>query len=115
MARNRKRRRPFIRSFLSQNVRGLKSGARLTELLDTLSNRRYVVACIQETWRTGAECFREDGHTFIGSGLVEPVCKRGSQGVAILLGEEGTQKLGRTPDVKSITLLGQDASQDAWL
>jgi exonuclease III len=89
--KHKRRRKPLIRTFLSQNVRGLKSPARLTELLDTLRRRPWLAVCLQETWRTGEECFSEEGCTFIGIGLASPVCNRGSQGVGVLLSAEGTK------------------------
>ena len=78
-------------TFVSQNVRGLKSDERLEELFAYVRRRNIVAACIQETWRSGND-FLENGHCCaILSGLdpASVICKRGSQGVGIILSSDG--------------------------
>ena len=81
-----KRRAPFRRRapllLLSQNCRGLKTDARLTELCATLNGRRAFITGLQETWRTGKEDLRQDGLRFLGVGP-EQQTGRGSLGLGI--------------------------------
>ena len=57
-------------SFVSQNVRGIKSVNRLEELSHVLSQRKNVVAvCSQETWRFDKEILEYESYRMITSGL----------------------------------------------
>ena len=78
-----------IRTFYSQNCRGIKTDARLAELLDCLARVQAFVAFLQETWRTGQEQFVQDGWTFLGS-APDVQQGRGSAGVAIALSPHAT-------------------------
>ena len=83
-ARTRAQRREE-RYFITQNCRGLKTDARLTELVDIIGCRRAFAVCLQETWRAGnEEPLEEDGFTFVGAAPAEQT-GRGSRGVAIVL------------------------------
>ena len=42
-------------TIISQNCRGLKTEARLDEVICVLSSRDAFLACVQETWRPGQE------------------------------------------------------------
>ena len=77
--------------FLSQNVRGVKSNARLEELFYVMSCRNILAACLQETWRYGKEIVEYGQSCMISSGLDKPTQggNRGSQGVAIVLSPDG--------------------------
>ena len=74
-------------TFVSQNVRGLKSGERLDELFRSVQKAKIFAACIQETWRSGNEILKYESSQIVLSGLEESVVrgKRGSQGVGIVL------------------------------
>ena len=78
-----------IRSFYSQNCRGLKTDARLAELFDCLTRVQAFVAFLQETWRIGQEQFVQDGWTFLGS-APDAQQGRGSAGVGIALSRHAT-------------------------
>ena len=78
-----------IRTFYSQNCRGIKTDARLAELLDCLVRVQAFVAFLQETWRSGREQFVQDGWTFLGS-APDVQQGRGSAGVAIALSPHAT-------------------------
>ena len=70
----------------TQNCLGLKTDARIWQLLNSLQHRHTFAACLQETWRAG---FAADTHCESGYTLVEwgpPLQQgRGSAGVAIAL------------------------------
>ena len=76
-------------TFLSQNVRGVKTDSRITELCQVMRKRDIIAACLQETWRKGQEVLECDQFFLVSSGQNEPTCRRGSQGVAICLSPEG--------------------------
>ena len=78
--------------FISQNVRGIKTPSRLEELCNSLSLRKDVMGmCLQETWRFGHETLDFDNFKVILNGLekTDDICNRGSQGVGIVLNQEG--------------------------
>ena len=59
-------------SFISQNVRGIKSVNRLEELFYVLSQRKNVVGvCLQETWRFDKEILEYESYRMITSGLTK--------------------------------------------
>ena len=58
-------RKAFL-TFMTQNCRGLKTDARIVEIIDGLTQRQAFLACVQETWRSGADDFQQDGWTFLG-------------------------------------------------
>ena len=72
---------------ISQNVRGLKSEEKMDVLFSVMENRSVFAACLQETWRSGAEILQHDRYRLIAAGLnpQEVICRRGSQGIAIAL------------------------------
>ena len=76
---------------LSQNVRGVKTDTRLDELYEMLLDRKAIAMCIQETWRSDKEIIENNKQMIITSGLDKTLLagKRGSQGVAIVLSEDG--------------------------
>ena len=73
---------------LSQNVQGMKSSEHIEMLVHAFSRRGLFAACLQETWREGSEQLVLDGVHIISIGP-EKQTGRGSQGVAIVLGQEG--------------------------
>ena len=78
---------------MSQNVQGLKSNARsinLDDIVQNVINRNLSVYCIQETWLDGNFIKEIEGYTVFHHGLVKQVCKRGQNGVAIILSPEFT-------------------------
>ena len=75
-------------NILSQNVRGIKFPEQLEMLVHAFSRRGLFAACLQETWREGSEQLLLDGVRIISIGP-EKQTGRGSQGVAIALGQEG--------------------------
>ena len=65
-------------------------------------NRNLSVYCIQETWLDGNFIKEIEGYTVFHHGLVKQVCKRGQNGVAIILSPEFTifyNKSGSKPQV----------------
>ena len=78
-------------TFLSQNVRGIKSNDRIEELVQIFAKSNAIVACLQETWRFDNEQFELGDYRLITSGLKRGNYKgnRGSQGVGILLSPDG--------------------------
>lgn len=76
-------------TFLSQNVRGVKTDTRIVELCRVMKRRNAIAACLQETWRKGQEVLEFDQYYLISSGQKETTCRRGSQGVAICLSPDG--------------------------
>ena len=73
-------------TIVSQNVRGVKSDERIEELCMSMKKHDTFVACIQETWRSDDELFKNDDFLFIGTGLKKNEnSRRGSQGVGIIL------------------------------
>ena len=90
--RKTKRRKIKNICFISQNVRGIKTPSRLEELCNSLSLRRNVIGmCLQETWRFGHETLDLDNFKVVLNGLekTDDICNRGSQGVGIVLNQEG--------------------------
>ena len=75
-------------NILSQNVQGIKSSTQIEELVHAFSRRKLFAACLQETWREGSEPLVQDGVRIIPVGP-EKQTGHGSQGVAIVLGQEG--------------------------
>ena len=86
-----------VKRVVSQNVRGLrdKNADKQEALVEWAKSKHVFVACLQEVWRTGTTT--EDnievkglptGWALITHGLKTAVCKRGSQGVGILLSPE---------------------------
>ena len=86
----RVKRNNVIISIVSQNVRGLKSDERLEELFTSINTRNIFAACLQETWRSGNETIEYGPCRLVHGGLdPEDQCRRGSQGVAIVLSARG--------------------------
>ena len=116
----RRSREPRLR-FLTHNVRGLKSDSvRFDGYVEWARKKDVFVASLQETWMDG-EAVMEGmadypGWTFLHHGLKNKVCKRGSQGVGILLSpvataawtEAGTQVNTFGPRVVSTRLRVKD-------
>ena len=70
----------------TQNLRGLKSTARLAELFDSFRRRRVFAACVQETWRVDKDDLHDGGCALVSVGLTDAEqSRRGSQGVGVLL------------------------------
>ena len=87
----RAKNKTITETVVSQNVRGLKSDARLDELFAIVNARNILAACIQETWRSGFEITEYDQCRLITVGLdAVDQCRRGSQGVGIALSARGT-------------------------
>ena len=81
-----------IETIVSQNVRGLKSDARLDELFCMIKSRNILAACLQETWRSGSEIIEYEQCRLITTGLdAADQCSRGSQGVGIALNVHGVE------------------------
>ena len=77
-------------TFVSQNLRGLKSDTRLEILFKVLNQRSNVWGvCLQETWRVGSEVIDYDDFKLITAGLNSATNNRGSQDVAIVLNKDG--------------------------
>ena len=55
MVRIRAKKKSTSVTFVSQNVRGLKSDTHLDELFSYILCMDNVAACVQETWRSGVE------------------------------------------------------------
>ena len=74
-------------TIISQNLRGLKSDARLEELFLVLKLRDLLAVCVQETWRHGQQILEHGDSLLILSGLPENQMRsnRGEQGVGIAL------------------------------
>ena len=71
-------------TFRSQNLRGLKSDAKLEELFHSMLVINVYAVCIQEHWRNGHQLLDNRGITVIGAGLTAcQQTRRGSQGVGI--------------------------------
>ena len=78
-------------TFVSQNVRGLKSTERIEELCSSINQHNVFAACIQETWRTDVEVLQHGNCCILGAGLTkEENSNRGSQGVGIALSSHAT-------------------------
>ena len=79
-------------TFVSQNLLGLKSEARLEELFYSLRSRNLLAVCMQETWRASATLMNENCRLFL-AGLSEEDMKsnRGEQGVGIALSQRGVE------------------------
>lgn len=56
--------------------------------------------CLQETWVSGSEDLRCLGSVILQHGLSQPVCARGSQGVAIVLSPEAEEARQRAGGLK---------------
>ena len=85
-----KAKRNTIEAIVSQNVRGLKSDARLEELFASILRHDTFAACLQETWRCGNETLENGSCRLIHAGLdADEQSTRGSQGVAIVLSARG--------------------------
>jgi len=107
-----------LRSFISQNCRGLKTSTRKTELISVLRWRRAFAACLQETWREATEELLEDGWLFIGSA---PTAQhgRGSKDVGIMLGPLAASTLDEKhvdlgPRVVAVRLLAKEPRARSW-
>ena len=74
---------------LSQNCRGLKTDARITEIVSEMATRHVWAAGLQETWRSGRDEFSEGGYCFLGVGPTNQQ-GRGSSGVALVLSRSAT-------------------------
>ena len=79
-----------VKRFVSHNCRGLndKQKDRIEAWVEWGRTKKVHAACLQETWRAGGGEETNQGWMLIHHGLKEPVCKRGSQGVAVLLSPE---------------------------
>ena len=83
---NRAKKKCRTETIVSQNIRGIKSCERIEELCASFNQQRLFAACVQETWRSGIEFLQHENICIIGAGLKqEENCKRGSQGVGIVL------------------------------
>ena len=116
----RRSREPRLR-FLTHNVRGLNSDSvRFDGYVEWARKKDVFVASLQETWMDG-EAVMEGmadypGWTLLRHGLKNKVCKRGSQGVGILLSpvataawtEAGTQVNTFGPRIVSTRLRVKD-------
>ena len=107
-----------LRSFISQNCRGLKTSTRKTELISVLRWRRAFAACLQETWREATEELLEDGWLFIGSA---PAAQhgRGSHGVGIMLSPHAASTLDEKhvdlgSRVVAVRLLAKEPRSRCW-
>ena len=70
----------------------VESNRHLEELFNSLSLQQDVMGmCLQETWRFGHETLDFKNLKLITNGLekTDDTCNRGSQGVAIVLNQEG--------------------------
>ena len=78
-------------TFVSQNMRGIKSDSRLEELFYAFSSKNVLAYCLQETWRFDNEFLENGQYRLVTSGLAknEVTGNRGSQGVAIGLSQDG--------------------------
>ena len=80
-----------------------------------LGSRHVFAACLQETWRLGAEEFEQDGYIFLGVAPTQQT-RRGSQGVAIALSRTaatawraaGSPAWRQSPRVMAVRLLVAD-------
>ena len=89
---NNKAKKINIEMIVSQNVRGLKSDARLDELFCMIKSRNILAACLQEIWRSGSEIIEYEQCRLITTGLdAAEQCSRGSQGVGIALNALGVE------------------------
>ena len=86
---NNKAKKINIETIVSQNVRGLKSDARLDELFCVIKSRNILAACLQETWRSGSEIIEYEQCRLITIGL--DAAEQGSQGVGIALNAHGVE------------------------
>ena len=78
-------------TFISQNVRGIKSNDRIEELCAFFNKHKIFAACIQETLGTGNELLQNGNILITGAGLNrEQIFKRGSQGVGFVLSPAAT-------------------------
>ena len=74
------------KTFVSQNVRGMKSSERIEELCSSINQQNIFAACIQETWRSDIDLLQHGKCCILGACLkLEDSSKRGSQGVGIVL------------------------------
>ena len=74
----------------------------LDAIVQNMIHRNLSVYCIQETWLDGNFIKEIEGYTVFHHGLVKQVCKRGHNGVAIILSPEFTifyNKSGSKPQV----------------
>ena len=55
--------------FVSQNVRGLKSSARLEEVFSYILRLGVFAACLQETWRSDIENLEKSNCALLDAGL----------------------------------------------
>lgn len=78
-------------TFVSQNLRGLKSDVRLDELFSYIVRMGIIAACVQETWRSDIESLQNGQCLLLAAGLEARLQagKRGSQGVGIVLNTDG--------------------------
>ena len=74
-------------NIISQNVRGF-SHEKEEELIGRLKERSVWAACLQETWRVSTRSWENSGFIFVHNGLEQKPCRRGAQGVAIVLSPE---------------------------
>ena len=79
-------------SIVSQNVRGIKSEARLEELFSYILRFGVLAVCLQETWRSSTESLENSNCLLFLAGLdKEQQSRRGSQGVGIALSPKGVE------------------------
>ena len=80
-------------TFVSQNLRGLKSDVRLDELFAYIVRMGIIAACVQETWRSDTESLQNGACLLLSAGLDAHLQagKRGSQGVGIVLNADGVE------------------------
>ena len=79
-----------VHRFVSHNCRGLNDKKKdgIEALVEWATTGRIYATGLQETWREGTNTESNNGWLLVTHGLKTKICKRGSQGVAILLSPE---------------------------
>ena len=79
-----------VHRFVSHNCRGLNDKKKdgIEAYVEWAINGRIYATGLQETWREGTNTESNNGWLLVTHGLKTKICKRGSQGVAILLSPE---------------------------
>lgn len=86
--RNKKPFRETIVNIFSKNERGLTKDAHMEETIAWMERHQGYAAGLQETWKLGDTQEQHRNYVIINHGPKEKLCKRGSLGVAIVLGPE---------------------------
>ena len=97
-----------------QNVRGLTS-LKLEKVLQFMKKRKVLITCLMETWRVtpdGFEAEELDGFLIVHHGEKEKTCRRGRNGVAIVLSPEarmaweaGGSKINHSSNGRLMTMM----------